>query len=240
MGNPAGNFYDKIISVAKPTAVVYDDLVSNEYNILDKLEKWQETLEKEISLTDFNMLFRNIYCVTNVAKLRSFQYRILMHALILNKQLFIYKIRDNNKCTFCNVELETACHFFWKCKICSEFWRKTRALILEMVDNLPAHEMEFNKENMLFNMVHKKPANIVNFIVLKAKYYLYVTRCKNKKPSIVQFKENLLLIRNIEKYIAIKNNRLAKHEQKWNNIALQENQGYNGNDFVNDYLASIT
>ena len=52
-----------------------------------------------------------IYALTNYVKARSFHYRTLNNAIILNDKLFRWKIKSTNKCTNCNQYKETLLHF---------------------------------------------------------------------------------------------------------------------------------
>ena len=63
--------------------------------------------------------------------------------------------------------------------------------------------------------IASKPLSCINTIGLITLQYIYASRCLKKFPSFAQLKSKILDVQNIEKYIAIKNNRLKKHEIKW-------------------------
>ena len=53
--------------------------------------------------------------------------------------------------------------------------------------------------------------------------------------------DEILQTKNIEKYNAIKDNKLNKHEKKWHNIILDlaENNVFLGDRFIKDYIDNI-
>ena len=59
------------------------------------------------------------------------------------------------------------------------------------------------------------PKDIVNFIILVAKFHLYTTRCKGELLNCENLYGELIFIRNIEKYNAASSNLLHKHDRKW-------------------------
>ena len=53
---------------------------------------------------------------------RSLQYQILQRSLVTNKFLKVSGINSNDNCTFCNSEVETLEHLFWRCQKVQNFW----------------------------------------------------------------------------------------------------------------------
>ncbi len=45
--------------------------------------------------------------------------------------------------------------------------------------------------------------------------YIYASRCLKAIPNFNQLKAKILDMHNIEKYIAIKNDKMKKHQKKW-------------------------
>ena len=60
----------------------------NLVSLIKHQEGWQNELEMEIPYEEYVHTFLDIYRTSNVAKLRSFQYRLLHRALITNVQLY--------------------------------------------------------------------------------------------------------------------------------------------------------
>ena len=69
--------------------------------------------------------------------------------------------------------------------------------------------------NIIINRVVEKKSHVVNFLCLITKYFIYSQRCQGKKLHFPALKSIFNNIENMEKYIAIKNNRMYIHEAKW-------------------------
>ena len=68
--------------------------------------------------------FQNINLVTNVAKFRSFQCRLLHHAIVLNPYQNKCKMVNDETCSFCKNAVETIQHFMWECPIIQMLWAR--------------------------------------------------------------------------------------------------------------------
>ena len=55
------------------TSEVYSSIVSRKNIIIELVDKWEQELNCDLPLEDLDQQFRGTYCVTNSAKLRSFQ-----------------------------------------------------------------------------------------------------------------------------------------------------------------------
>ena len=102
-----------------------------------------------ISPNDYFKAYQNIYSHTNIAKLRSFQYRLLAHALVLNKYLYYCKIKDSSMCAFCHLATEIETHLFFDCDIVSNFIHKVYDSIKEVVPHIattlePVFKVKYN------------------------------------------------------------------------------------------------
>ena len=83
------------------------------------------------------------------------------------------------------------------------------------------------------------PTNIKNFLCLITKQYIYQQRCFKKKPILTELRDLIFQIRNIEKFIAKKNNKITKHNHKWYNAPLTRNGSNNVNQYINEYLTNM-
>ena len=69
--------------------------------------------------------------------------------------------------------------------------------------------------NIICNTVVQSNNWIGNFIVLLVKFYVYRQRCMKGNLNIKAFIRFVREIENIEKYIAIKNDKIRLHCKKW-------------------------
>ena len=67
----------------------------------------------------------------------------------------------------------------------------------------------------MLNTITKGRHNVVNFICLLLKQYIYKQRCQEKNLNFSAFQAHVKNIENTEKYIAIKHGKLDKHVRKW-------------------------
>ena len=211
---------------------VYSELTQDPENAAAKIMAWNEELDTCITHAEFYKHCTDIYRVTNVQKFRSFQYRLLHRAIILNSHLYRWGIKSSNVCSFCAKSKETLLHFFVLCPTAQCVWDKFRELLLSYSN---CGDVNLTPKNIIFNTVSKKP--IVRFLCLIVKQYLYRQRCASKPINFTELKAHVRYLENIEKYVAIKNNRLSKHLQKW----YPENYSsmVQENSYIIDYLENI-
>ena len=203
LGAEPENKLAKLIGRDHTASMVYDSLIHYSYVPYEKIEKWSHVLNRDIPLQEMLCYYKHIYQITNWSKLRSFQYRLLHHALVFNRFLFLCKIREDNKCSFCKEIKEDPKGVLKKVyAICREYFNYGN------LDHFPT------RNQIIFNDIVKPPCNVINHIFLQAKQYLFKMRCAQEKLQFVQFGKEIYLTINIEKYIAIKNGTLIKHNKK--------------------------
>ena len=63
--------------------------------------------------------------------------------------------------------------------------------------------------------MHSEPRNIINFLCLVTKQYIYKQRCLKKELSKTELSTTFRSLKNTELFIAKKNNKEYLHRQKW-------------------------
>ena len=96
------------------------------------------------------------------------------------------------------------------------------------------HKGVFSKRNIILNLVHAKPGNILNVLVLKVKQYLYRKRCKKELPNIEEIEYEMRELECIEKYNANISGRKEYHEAKWGYT--QDSEPLNLEEYCQSYL----
>ena len=230
LGTVGPNPLQTILQIDNVFRVVYDYLIDFRYATEDKKDKWENILCTCIDMKTFCKYFRNIYLITNMSKIRSFQYRLLNHAIVTNIHLFHFKIRSDDLCSFCDCCRETILHLFFYCETVQKFWTDVLKFCDEILDW--EVEPEFNYVNLIFNTLKEQPRHVVNFIFLLGKVYIYRNRCLGKSLSMCEFEHYVYETKAVEKYITMKNQTMDKYMYKWYNVK-PSNQG---EDFVNDCL----
>ena len=204
--------YDRHLYVKNLTAKVYEKMVSQEYVFYDKIAKWENDLSCELNAKEFVTKVQGIHKVTNVTKFRSFQYRIMMRGETTNIQLKIWKIRENDLCSFCQNSRETETHLFVHCDYVRELWKMIAEYISDNYDICVDVE---DVKKILFNEKVPIVGHVVNFVCLVTKQYVYQQRCLGKNLNFNELCGYIKELENIEKYIAVKNGNVQRHYKKW-------------------------
>lgn len=160
-----------------------------------------------------NKLANNIWSITNNGKLRSFQYRLINHAIITNVNLKQWKIVQSDLCTFCNQEKETIVHLFWECSRVVPIWNQ----VSEWFDKMDP-SLKLNSQNVIFNNVSKNTRHVSNVVILIVKFYLYKARCAHMQPNIFSLIEDILQFQKLEHMGAIVKGKKEHNKTKWEHI----------------------
>ena len=164
-----------------------------------------------------------VYSLTNVAKYRSFQYRVLHRALVTNVHLERWGLRPNDCCSFCGTEKETILHMLIECDRVQDLWN---SLFEYFKDKFKDVQVVLSSPNIILNRiaVNKKSSHVLNFLCLVAKQYIYRQRCLNQSIHFPMLESIFRRIEFTEKYIATKNGKLLKHNVKWYSVQVIENE----------------
>ena len=208
--------YEELVLVNKPTKVYYNARKNSDTVVFSKYVKWQAKLHTELSYSEFVQLFKKINLATNHTKLCSFQYRLLNYSLITNTLLKTWGIKENDSCEFCEKELETPLHILWECEKVQKVWGE----ISVFIKNLTNFDVQLSPEKVIFNTVHANPKHVSNFVVLAAKAKIYALKCKQETLSVIKIKSFIEECKNIEKFNALKKNKLDQNIKKWSGIVI--------------------
>ena len=194
----------------KGTRMVYKESLEN-VNLERLTTLWMR--DCDISRLEIETGFSDIKFLTPVIKLRSFQYRLLHRALVTNIHLKRWGITSDDSCTFCQQTSEEVKHLLGECEYVIPIWIEVRRLVQE--HGLEAHQVDLSYRNIILNTVHKDKKNVLNYICLIAKQYVYRQRCLKKVPNPKEFVSMVRNMKNIEKYYAVKDNKLAQFYKRW-------------------------
>ena len=211
--------------IVSPSGIMFSDVMKRKNNLtstvyksfLDTMshstvvEKWESELVAEIGADLFIQWINNGYKISNTTKLRSFHFRLLHRGLVNNCHLYRWGMRPNNLCTFCGKSKETYVHLFVMCEKVQPFWIKVE----EMMFNFDNTAIEFNCTNVISSTLVNNIYSVKNSICLLAKSYIYRKRCASEKVKHQEFEKLVWKVKNIERYIAVKNGREKQHLTKW-------------------------
>ena len=193
---------------------VYNYLADDSMIIHNKYIKWRIDLGQQYQdvLTDFARSHLDIYHLTNVPKYRSFQYRLLQRGLVTNVQLYKWELSITENCSFCNREKETMIHLFWNCPNVQKLWQE---LLQYFTTSYGQQKLNLNAEAIIFNRLSCRKSNLANFLCLITKQFIYRQRCLKENLHFPKLKAHIRSVQNMEKYIAVKNNKSHLHDKKW-------------------------
>ena len=167
--------------------------------------KWDDILNKTV------LDWKNIYLTpiksTIDTILRNFQYKFLMQIIPTNSFLLKCKIVNTNLCDFCNRNIETVKHLFWECHYSQHFWSQLKTFLLGI-----GIYFELKYKFICFG---KRKQQILNFIIISAKYFIFRNKYTKTIPNFIEYKSFLYRRIEIEKCIALDKDKLEQHIKKW-------------------------
>ena len=203
------SLYDKCLEMTSIPQYAYKQFGQDINSIDSKRISWSNKLQAIVTKAQFQTAFKRIFYVTNIPRLRSFQFRLLHHAIVTNEMLHKWKIIDSSECTFCHSSVETTVHLFLECHLVKSLWDKVK----EYVKKRFSKTIHLDTQSIIFNKTNH--SQCVDLIILLTKQYIYRKRCAKELLTWPGLNEYVHQIENKEKYIAIKNGILNKHEKKW-------------------------
>lgn len=171
--------FQKLENSCKISHIVYTKLIDVPSRLNDKRIKWEQRLNIDIDYEQFLKNFNNVSEVTIATKYRDFQCTLLHNAVVTNRHLFLWKIRHNDMCSFCNDQVETVLHLFVDCPLVKSLWSKVKDYIQTNAPFQQYSQCEWNPEYIIFNTVHPNPSHVINLHTVIAKQFIYRQRCLN-------------------------------------------------------------
>ena len=172
---------------------VYWNLVRIKAQPAISIPAWTNLLE--IDQNVWSSIFRIPYEVSYDTRIQSFQYKIILRIFPCHYYVSKFDRSVDEICSFCNDDVDDICHYFYECAMCRHFWNKMRDFIAENlgVENVQDH---INMKNIILGFtITSKYKVAINFIILHAKYYIYVMKMK---------KQNRLVINNFIQFLKSK------------------------------------
>ena len=119
---------------------------------------------------------------------------------------------DTDLCYYCQNDVETCVHLLFQCPIVKTFWSEVK----DYMEEFSNAKVVIKPDTVIWNnIVEHLIGHIKNYICLLAKQFIYRVKCMKEQLNIHKFKAIVRETENIEKYYAMKINRLRTHEKKW-------------------------
>ena len=210
---------DYLSDKVRPSNLIYWNRLANTYNTTNSCKiNLLSSLKIVMSDEDWWQIFPNFLKIIKLAKLRYFQYRLLVGGLTTNTKRVLWSNGTiTNLCTFCNLVPETVLHMLCECDPIQQFWKKLKRIIAYYW-NL---EVLLDPGTIILNNYSGAQKEIVNLLVIIMKQHIYSEKCFNKTPTFQKYMNKLSMWFNIEKCI-ITTTRSAKKvdsfNKKWKQI----------------------
>jgi predicted Zn-ribbon and HTH transcriptional regulator len=85
--------------------------------------KWQEKTDLELTEEVWTTIYTLSNGLTRDTTILNLQFKITHRILACGYNLKIWKIKESNKCEFCNESIDTIEHFMIQCEAVDTFWR---------------------------------------------------------------------------------------------------------------------
>ena len=164
-------------------------------------------ISKESFLDSFELMYDSV----SNTKLIDFQYRLLHNIITTNIQLVQYGHRNNDLCSFCNLNQETTIHLFLTCPYSDRIWKE----LYEFIARYSGTHITLKKSEIMLGLREKPFTCFYNTICTITKQYIYASRCKNTRPIFSVLIEKIKFEKHVEKLLAIKTNKFDKWQKKW-------------------------
>ena len=153
------------------------------------------------------------FVITLETKLQIFQYKIIHNILPTKRSLFRMKLCESETCHLCKMQAQTLAHLLYQCPVISEFWIAFQSWWYANHGKI----MTATERDILFgwhdNATQSK--DILNYITLVAKYYIFCTTQDSDKVSFDGFPSFLKNKLDALQQIAVKNKNIDNFNRKW-------------------------
>ena len=131
-------------------------------------------------------------------KIQSFQYSIIHQYFPCN--LYLSKWREDvlSKCNFCD-NIDTLIHYFTECKVVTTFWIQLEHWLNNTLDLDEKITLD-GCDIMLGKLDQKDYINVINFVIIQAKWYIYCKKLNSNNIVFNEFIRKLMYRLNIEKH----------------------------------------
>ena len=220
--------YRKFMEVEKEVKLVYRCLDQESPWVRTKQQKWITECGDEEWTHTISALVAHIPRISTIMKLRSFQYRLLLRAVVTNVHLHRWKIKESDACGFCGKDSERYEHLFFSCEKVQKLWHEA----IQICQDLNIVPPVLSYASVISNISGHSATDTVIAIV---KQFIYRQKCLQKDLCHRQLKSLILEHRNIEKYYAVKDQKLIGFLRKWQ----PGSRELNNSEFVEQYVESM-
>ena len=165
---------------------MYSKLLKQTLTEPTSVQYWETKFSVGQRGIDWRKIFLIVMISTIESSIRSFQYKILNNALLLNKRLFKFGVIESPACSFCGQVDESPIHFFSQYSVTVELWMKLQRWL---IPSLLLQDLTL--ENALLGYMpiisdNGATAKLVNHILLIFKKSLHEMRSPHQSSILLR------------------------------------------------------
>ena len=191
---------------------IYKLLKIEHFIIPTAIEKWNEK-GFLISQEDWRVFYRMPYLITRDTKVQSFQYKILHQFFPCNYWLSKWNIDIEENCDMCG-HCDTIEHYFIFCCISKTFWTS----VFNWFSAITSVSVRLTVEQMLLGIEIIDDDSILfslNYVILLGKFFIAKCKKNQSRPMLYEFLKEIRYKLEIEKYIAMANDKVVSFDKRW-------------------------
>ena len=162
------------------------------------IKKWKNNFFDYF--TDWGKKFSFIYKSTKDNKLSQFSFRLLHRIRMTKKELFKFRLVEDEACTLCLLP-DCIEHTFLDRTVTTAFYSKAISWFNHENDihiTLTSKQVTFNDVPRLTHLTDCLRRRL-HLVVIILKHYIYACKCLEKKPNMQEFQRKVILQWQIEK-----------------------------------------
>ena len=140
---------------------------------------------EENETVDWKTAYRSPFQCTKISKLLVFQFKLLHRRLATNNFLKKINLKDNDLCSFCQIEEESLIHLFWNCTVTSCFWHDLTQWLQN--NEISLRSLELTSSLAIGLKLHPFRSKYLYFIFLVARFYIWTCKTRCFRPMIENF-----------------------------------------------------
>ena len=225
--------YSVLCQTQKWSQKVYSALLKDEHGVLQRLANaWTQKLNTFVDSEQVQKALVAINEITHIVKYRSFQFKLIHNAVLVNDRLVHIGVVEDSRCSFCKMAKDSIRHHMIDCPITNEVWVKIQDYAKQKLDI----EMDLNPVKIIFNISNDE-ISAEHLLILLVKQQIFAAKCMNRKPSTTVICKEFEFIQNLEyKQAMLTNAKRKKYNRRWPvHLKLCEKE----QDYIKDYVHNM-
>ena len=195
---------------------IYNHLIAKKCARHTSEELVQDKYEIALNEDDWINIYSIPFIATIEVKLRSFQISLNHYYYFTNEKLHRIGLSETPNCFFCSDVVETINHLFVDCPYVQPLWEYVKHMLNLLGCTKPL--TDFSKIFGFHNTLNDDIGMMINHILILVKHFIHMSKYTKTIPSVLQLKRRISDTEYLERQIALKKQKLEKHENKWKNL----------------------